>query len=99
MLCIQGLKKVKKEAWIDSFKKVNLHPEHRVAFPDWIKRIDEKLISGERFFKNRSSLYDAMPALWRNLAVVDRKAIISEIDQFYLTDDPWSQLNIIVSGS
>lgn len=82
-LCIQGLKKVSKSSWIESFKKVNLHPDHRVGIADWIRKIQAHLVSSEKFFKNRTSLYDAMPNLWRNMPVKDRKAVVELIDGFY----------------
>jgi hypothetical protein len=53
--CIHAIRKVKRESWIASFKKVNLHPHHRLDFNGWCKKIDSKLKTGERFFKNRGS--------------------------------------------
>ncbi|KAI2508458.1 hypothetical protein MHU86_5985 [Fragilaria crotonensis] len=65
-IAIEALKKIKASAWIESFKKVNLHPRHRVSFDVWLKKIDTKLSSGE-FFASRTSLFDAMPAVWKNI--------------------------------
>ncbi len=42
VICINALKKVSCAIWIASFKKVHLHPDHRISFIDWIKKIDEK---------------------------------------------------------
>ena len=79
---IVALKKIKASAWIESFKKVNLHPRHRVSFDVLLKKIDTKLSSGE-FFALRTSLFDAMPAVWKNMSVEDRHAFVSVIDSFY----------------
>ena len=38
VICCHALKNVKAQSWIDSFKKVNLHPDHRLSFTDWKKR-------------------------------------------------------------
>ena len=82
-IAIEALKKIKPNAWIESFKKVNLHPQHdRVSFDDWLKKIDSKLSSGE-FFASRTSLFDAMPAVWKNMSVQDRHDVVSVIDSFY----------------
>ena len=54
---------IKKESWIDSFKNVNMHPHTRSNFDVWIRKLDDSgFISAEKFFENRTTLYDAMPA-------------------------------------
>jgi hypothetical protein len=57
------------------------------------------LVSGEQFFKDRETLYDAMPALWRQMEVADRKSVVSLVDGFYSNNpaEPWSKDNIVVS--
>ncbi len=47
-----------------------MHPDHRISFLDWAKRIDDKLATGERFFEKREGLFDAMPAVWKKMDVV-----------------------------
>ena len=37
--CIVALKRSTRSAWINSFIRVNLHPDHRLSFVDWIKKI------------------------------------------------------------
>jgi hypothetical protein len=63
-IAIEALKKIKPAAWVESFKKVNLHPQLRVT-------------------QRTSSLFDAMPAVSKNLSVQDRHAVMSVIDSFY----------------
>jgi hypothetical protein len=40
-------------------------------------------VSGEQFFKQRTSLYNAMPACWRKLSVEDRHSVITIIKKIY----------------
>lgn len=56
--CIVALKRSTRQALIDSFKRVNLHPDYRTGFAEWIKKIETQVVAGESFFKRRSSLYD-----------------------------------------
>jgi hypothetical protein len=71
--CIHALRKVKRESWVASFKKVNLHPHHRLDFNCWCKKIDSKLKTGEQFFKNRVGLFDAMPAFRKYMPAEQRR--------------------------
>lgn len=98
--CIAGLKKVPGDAWEKSFIKVNLHPDHRVNFDEWVKRIDTTLVTGEKFFVGRRSLYDAMPAAWKHLSPEQRQTVKFMIDRFYHDSKekdgaaPWCKDNI-----
>jgi hypothetical protein len=62
-ICCIALKNVSPQTWINSFKKVNMHPHHRVPIDVWLRQIDDKVGVGERFFKKRTSLFDAMPSI------------------------------------
>jgi hypothetical protein len=98
--CIHALSKVKPETWSSSFKKVNLHPHHRVEFTEWCKKIESKLKTGDLFFKNRVGLFDAMPAFWKKMPEGHRHATVALIDSFYKeavqqNSDPWTTDNIM----
>jgi hypothetical protein len=68
--------------WVASFKKVNLHPDHRISFIDWIKKIDEKVEVGEHFFSKRNdSCFEAMPSFWHRLTIEARHEAVSLIDR------------------
>jgi len=41
------------------------------------------LVSGEKFFTKRTSLFDAMPACWTNLSVEQRHEVLSIIKSAY----------------
>ena len=42
---------IKKEVWIDSFKKVNMHPHTRVSIDKWFEVLDKRgFLSAEQVF-------------------------------------------------
>ncbi len=77
---IDALRKVKPDAWVESFKKVNQHPHFRVDFEQWCKRIESELATGERFFVNRVGLFDTMPAFWKQMSSENWHAVVAIID-------------------
>lgn len=81
--CIHALNLVSAESWVLSYKKVNLHPHHRVDFTDWCQRIESKLKMGEQFFKNMVGLWDAMPAFWKTMPPEHRQAVVAMINRLY----------------
>ena len=81
--CIYALNLVPAESWVSSFKKVNLHPHHRVDFTTWCKKIESKLKTGEQFFKNRVGLWDAMPAFWKAMPPEHCHLVVAMIDRLY----------------
>ncbi len=99
---IDALRKVKPDAWVDSFKKVIQHPHFRVDFEQWCKRIKSKLATGERFFVNRVGLFDAMPAFWKQMSSENRHAVVAIIDGIMMkakTNEenltPWRIINVL----
>ena len=71
-----------------------------MPFHLWLKKIDGKLGHHEQFFSNRTSLFDAMPAVWKNLSVEDRHEVVNLIDGFYTSrefeDAPiWTKRNVM----
>ncbi|KAI2510833.1 hypothetical protein MHU86_3619 [Fragilaria crotonensis] len=98
-IAIEALKRVQPSAWIESFIKVNLHPRFRMSFDLWLRKIDGKL-TPRKFFSNRTSLFDAMPAVWKKLSVEDRHNVVALIDGFYSSsefeDVPiWTKGNVL----
>ena len=66
VLCIKAIVTAdNKDSWISSFRKVNCHPRFREPFLVHQLKIEQDLKTGEQFFKDRDSLYDAMPAVWK----------------------------------
>ena len=94
-VCIVTLKRSTASAWINSFIRVNLHPDHRLSFWDWIKKIESQIVAGESFFKCRTSLYDILPEFWKRMKPADRANVVTIIDGFYASNEPtWSKENI-----
>lgn len=101
--CINGLVSndnpdKNKDAWIKSFQQVNCHPRYQVPFPQWSQKIDKELITGEQFFKERTSLYDAMPAVWKHMDKEMRSTVYNLVCFFYTETgskkDPWRIENV-----
>ena len=70
-----------------------------MPFHLWLKKIDGKLGHRE-FFANQTSLFDAMPAVWKNLSVEDRHAVVRLIDGFYTSSKfdnvpIWTKSNVL----
>ena len=62
------------DAWISSFKKVNLHPHHRVGFPAWCKRIEHYLQGGESFKPEVvRDTYALLPSFWHGMTPEEKK--------------------------
>lgn len=86
-LAIVAQARVPAKSWIDSHTRVNTNPKTRVDFDAWIERLESKsiLMSDELFYADGRTLYDAMPAVWKNLPVEDRHAILGIIDKAHST--------------
>ena len=92
-IAIEAQLKVTKEDWISSHSRVNTQPSSRVSFDTFIKSLDARglLLSGEKFFEKRTSLFDAMPAFWHKLEIEERQNILSIIKGVYnsaVDDEP-----------
>ena len=94
-ICVEALQQVKPEKWVESFKRVNLHPDFRVSFEDWLRKIDTHLSCGNKFFVGRTTLHDALPAVWTNLSIEDRQAVKFKLDAFHQKDEPWAKKNVL----
>ena len=68
-------------AWETSFKKTNLHPNHRLCFEDWIKKIAPKL-QGSLEFKSEYVVdkFNLLPSFWHGMLPTERERVISIID-------------------
>ena len=83
-IAIDAQNRIKKEVWIDSFKKVNMHPHTRVSFDKWLEVLDKRgFLSADQFFENRNSSYDKIPACWKKLTVDHSQELIQIIGEGY----------------
>ena len=81
----------KGDAWKESFVKVNLCPSQRLPFKVWVKNIEEYVSAADCFFKTRTSLFDATPAVRQHMNEEERRKICSLFDTF---SDVWSTVNL-----
>jgi len=84
-LAINAQLKVTINDWTVSHMRVNTRPSCRMSFEEWIKELNDRgvLVSGEKFYAKRTSLFDAMPACWTKLSVEQRHDVLSIIKQVY----------------
>ena len=59
-------------------------PQTRVPFDEWLRHLDARgILSSQKLFDNRITMYDAMPAVWKHLSVEKRQAVMQTIGRFY----------------
>ena len=80
ILCV-ALKNLPEQIWVNSFKKVNLHPDYRVSFKEWLNRIDSHIATGDSAYtrSNEDSIYDAMPGFWKGMKIEERQKVLRRI--------------------
>lgn len=72
------VRQLEPKTWIHSFKKVNLHPHHRVSFQDWCERISHFLQGGESFKPEvLTDGYALLPSFWHGMLPEEKKLISS----------------------
>ena len=81
ILCI-ALKNLPQKIWVNSFKKVNLHPDHRVPFKEWIQRIDSHIATGNKVYTrtNKDCIYDTMPGFWKAMKFEEMQKVLQHIN-------------------
>lgn len=70
------------KAWRKSHIRVNTCPSKRLPFEEWVKAHKEQVSSADEFFKSRTGLFDAMPAVWKNMTAEDRQTIAALFREF-----------------
>ena len=68
------------DAWRTSHIRVNMCPSQMIPFTDWLKKHEASVSAADRFFESRISLFDAMPAMWKNLSEIQRREISELVD-------------------
>ena len=83
-IAIDAQNQIKKDSWIDLFKKVNMHPQTRVPFVEWSKKLDDRgFLSAEKYFEKRTTMYDATLACWKQLNVEQPQSVMVTIWEIY----------------
>ena len=76
---LAAVRELDPDSWERSFKKVNLHPHHRVPFGEWCKRIEGFLQGGESFTaEDAFDAYALLPHWWHQFAP-EEKTLAVEI--------------------
>ena len=72
MIIYTAIQNISAKVWTYSFVSVNLHPNHRLSFSDWIKNIALTVQMGDTapFWNHDRSYYDSMPAVCKNMTVI-----------------------------
>ena len=80
---LAAVRELSSDAWVRSFIKVNLHPHHRVAFPDWCKRISHFLQGGESFKAEgcMKDVYLLLPSFWHGMTPDEKKLGMSILEE------------------
>ena len=70
------------EAWETSFRWVNMHPDHRLSFKDWIKKIAPQLQSSCNFkIADNLQKFWMLPAFWIRMTPSERKVVIDTVKE------------------
>jgi hypothetical protein len=73
-VALAAVRELDSESWIKSFKKVNLHPHHRVSFEEWCKRIAHHLQGGLNFKpETHRDMYTMLPTFWHGMLPDEKK--------------------------
>ena len=69
--------------WIESAKKVNLHPDYRRPFSMWLKDIEHFLEGGQSFkMENYSTdIYPLLPSLWHSMLPKDKHIVMGIMEK------------------
>ena len=75
---LAAVRELESDSWVYSFKKVNLHPHHRVSFPEWCKQISHFLQGGESFKEEQLvDSYALLPTWWHGMTPDEKKKALS----------------------
>ena len=61
MVISTAIQKNSAKVWTDYFVAVNLHPHHRMTFPDWIKKISPAVKTGDTAYFLTMKVHTMMP--------------------------------------
>ena len=77
-----------------------MNTDCRLSFPEWILQIESQLDTVERFYVDHTGLFDAMPAVWKNMSTDMRTQLFNVIKELYdealqADEEPWPVKNIL----
>ena len=77
-----ALNKADPKAWRRSHIRVNMCPSRMTSFADWLRKHEKTVAAADRFFESRDSLFEAMPAVWKNLTHPQREVVACLFQDF-----------------
>lgn len=82
-VALAAVRELSPNAWISSFKRVNLNPKFRVPFPVWCERISGFLQGGESFKPEKvlADPYTLLPSFWHGMSPVEKKQCAQVLSQ------------------
>ena len=71
----------RKDVWRDSFKAVNMHPDHRVGVEEWLIKIADFIAAGSAFVdEGKITVMDVLPKWCRNWSRTKQAAAKAIVD-------------------
>lgn len=82
-VALSAVRELSPNSWVTSFKRVNLHPHHRVPFADWCSRISHFLQGGESFKPDEvaTDTYPMLPAFWHGMSSAEKMKAVEIVKQ------------------
>ena len=84
--------------WENSFRACNIHPEHRMPFPEWCKAIEPFMQASDSFDlvtqNSAVDFYKLLPAFWHGMCPSEKKKVMSVIERF--GEDVWQVNSLFV---
>ena len=79
---IRIVKECKKETWISSFARVNLHPTYRKPFPEFMKKISQFIRGGTQFveedlYPSPAKKFKMLPQFWKGMQPSERRVAMT----------------------
>lgn len=71
---LAAVRELSPKSWVVSFKRVNLHPSHRVSFSEWCDRISGFLQAGQSFRQETHDVdaYTMLPTFWHGMSTEEK---------------------------
>ena len=54
--------------WVISLERVNMNPDCRLSFTEWLLLIEPQLDTGESLYVSCTGIFDVMSAVWNNMS-------------------------------
>ena len=100
LIGIRIVKQCKKETWISSFVRVNLHPTYGRPFPEFIKKISQFIRGGTQFveedlYPSPAKKFKMLPQFWKGMQPSERRvAMIVMVENIHLNVWEHCRLNV-----